>query len=179
MSHCVIGNRVHIKNGSCIGQDGFGWELAKSEIDSHKKKPQQLQVIIEDDVEIGANCTIDRGSWRDTIIRKGTKLDNQVQIAHNVQIGKNCVICAQSGIAGSVTVGNNVLMGGQVGIKDHITIGNNVKIAAKSGVLNHLESGKTYGGYPAILQKQFLRQVIHLKKLAKQKQIKSKQENLS
>uniref|UniRef100_K3WAI0 UDP-3-O-[3-hydroxymyristoyl] glucosamine N-acyltransferase non-repeat region domain-containing protein n=1 Tax=Globisporangium ultimum (strain ATCC 200006 / CBS 805.95 / DAOM BR144) TaxID=431595 RepID=K3WAI0_GLOUD len=141
--NCTIGNHVVLHAGVRIGQDGFGFQLASS--GDHAKKPQELRVEIHDHVEIGANCTIDRGSWRNTVLGKGCKLDNLIQIGHNVQLGQGCVIAAQTGIAGSTTLGNNVHIGGQVGIAQHLQIGDNVRIAAKSGVMNHLASHATYG----------------------------------
>ena len=127
---CMIGNDVVIHAGTVIGSDGFGF--APKEDGSYQKVPQLGNVIIEDHVEIGANTTIDRATIGSTIIRKGVKLDNQIQIAHNVEIGENTVIAAQTGIAGSTKIGKNCLIGGQVGIAGHITIGDRVKIQAQS-----------------------------------------------
>ncbi|GLE11764.1 hypothetical protein PINS_up024403 [Pythium insidiosum] len=121
LQNCRIGSRVVLHPGVRVGQDGFGFHLAPS--GEHAKKPQELLVEIHDDAEIGANCAIDRGSWRNTVIGRGCKLDNLVQIGHNVQLGAGCVIAAQSGIAGSTTLGKNVHMGGQVGIAQHLQIG--------------------------------------------------------
>ena len=123
-----------------------------------------MRVEIGNDVEIGSNTTIDRGSWRNTVIKSNTKLDNLIQVGHNVIIGKGCLICAQSGIAGSTTIGDGVLIGGQVGIAQHLKIGDHVKIAAKSGVMHDLEPGKSYGGYPAVEVYTFHRQTLFLKK---------------
>ena len=123
-----------------------------------------MRVEIGNDVEIGSNTTIDRGSWRNTVIKSNTKLDNLIQVGHNVIIGKGCLVCAQSGIAGSTTIGDGVLIGGQVGIAQHLKIGDHVKIAAKSGVMHNLESGKSYGGYPAVEVHKFHRQTLFLKK---------------
>ena len=139
-------------------QDGFGFHIGEN-----VKKPQELRVQIGDDVEIGSNTTIDRGSWRDTVINSNTKLDNLIQIGHNVIIGEDCLICAQSGIAGSTTIGNGVLIGGQVGIAQHLNIGDDVRIAAKSGVMHDLQKGKAYGGYPAVEVNKFHRQTLFLK----------------
>lgn len=145
-----------------ICQDGFGFQPDER---GHAKKPQELRVVIGDDVEIGANTTIDRGSWRNTEIKSGCKLDNLIQIGHNVILGKGCLIAAQTGVAGSTTVGDFVMIGGQVGIAQHLTVGNRVKIAAKSGVINDLKENLTYGGYPAVEIKDFHRQTLMLRKM--------------
>ncbi|KAG6973141.1 hypothetical protein JG688_00003644 [Phytophthora aleatoria] len=165
LQNCTIGSQVVVHPGVRIGQDGFGFMLDAS--GEHAKKPQELQVEIHDHVEIGANCTIDRGSWRNTVIGKGCKLDNLIQIGHNVQLGTGCIIAAQTGIAGSTTLGNNVFIGGQVGVAQHLKIGDNVRIAAKSGVMNHLESNATYGGSPAVPIMEYRRQMAHLRRLGK------------
>ncbi len=141
-----IHDHVIIHSGSIIGSDGFGY--AKTRTD-YKKIPHVGKVIIEPHVEIGANCTIDRGTLGNTILGEGTKIDNLVQIAHNVKIGKHTVIAAQSGIAGSSTIGNNVKIGGQVGIAGHLTIGDHVTIGAQSGVIGNIPDGITISGYPA------------------------------
>jgi len=141
-----VGNRVIIHNGAVIGSDGFGY--LKEKDGSRIKVPQIGIVVIEDDVEVGANTTIDRATLGETVIKRGTKIDNLVQIAHNVEIGENSVLAAQTGIAGSSKIGKNVLMGGQVGISDHVTIGDNVTIAAKSGVPKDIPSGSFVGGIP-------------------------------
>lgn len=144
---CVtIGDRVIIHSGTVIGSDGFGFATVCG---VHHKIPQIGTVVIEDDVEIGANVTIDRARFGMTIIGKGTKIDNLVQIAHNVEIGENSIIVAQSGISGSTKVGNGVIMAGQSGVVGHITIGDNSIIAAKSGVAKSLPPGSKVFGYPA------------------------------
>ncbi|GLE02479.1 hypothetical protein PINS_up011317 [Pythium insidiosum] len=165
LQNCRIGSRVVLHPGVRVGQDGFGFHLAPS--GEHAKKPQELLVEIHDDAEIGANCAIDRGSWRNTVIGRGCKLDNLVQIGHNVQLGAGCVIAAQSGIAGSTTLGKNVHMGGQVGIAQHLQIGDNVRIAAKSGVMNSLEANKTYGGTPAVPIMEFRRRMVFLRAIGR------------
>ncbi|KAL4163812.1 hypothetical protein KRP22_005239 [Phytophthora ramorum] len=165
LQNCTIGSKVVLHPGVCIGQDGFGFMLGAT--GEHAKKPQELSVEVHDHVEIGANCTIDRGSWRNTVIGKGCKLDNLIQIGHNVQLGTGCVIAAQTGIAGSTTLGDNVYIGGQVGVAQHLRIGGNVRIAAKSGVMNHLESNATYGGCPAVPIMEYRRQMAHLRRLGK------------
>lgn len=147
MENIVIGKRVIIHSGTVIGSDGFGY--VKDKDGSNFKVPQVGIVIIEDDVEIGANVTIDRATLGETIIRRGTKIDNLVQVAHNVHIGENSVIASQSGISGSVVIGKNVALGGQVGLSDHITLGDNVTVYAQSGVSKDVEPGITVFGYPA------------------------------
>lgn len=144
---CVIGNNVVIHAGTIIGGDGFGFApLADG---SFKKIPQIGNVIIEDDVEIGSNTTIDRATMGSTLIKAGAKLDNLLQIGHNAEVGNNTIIAAQSGISGSTKVGNNVMIGGQVGIVGHITIGDGARVNAQSGVSKSLAAGKTVTGSPA------------------------------
>jgi UDP-3-O-[3-hydroxymyristoyl] glucosamine N-acyltransferase len=161
---CVIGNHVTIHSGSIIGSDGFGF--APKEDGSFQKVPQLGNVVIEDDVEIGANTTIDRATIGSTIIRKGVKLDNQIQIAHNAEIGSNTVIAAQTGVSGSTKIGNNVMIGGQVGFAGHIHVADGVKIAAKSGVTKTVKTANvTLTGNPAAEQKQSLRSQVYIKNL--------------
>jgi UDP-3-O-[3-hydroxymyristoyl] glucosamine N-acyltransferase len=161
---CVIGNHVTIHSGSIIGSDGFGF--APKEDGSFQKVPQLGNVIIEDDVEIGANTTIDRATIGSTIIRKGVKLDNQIQIAHNAEIGANTVIAAQTGVSGSTKIGNNVMIGGQVGFAGHIQVADGVKIAAKSGVTKTVKTANmTLTGNPAAEQKHHLRSQVFVKNL--------------
>lgn len=161
---CVIGNHVTIHSGSIIGSDGFGF--APKEDGSYQKVPQLGNVVIEDDVEIGANTTIDRATIGSTFIRKGVKLDNQIQIAHNVEIGSNSVIAAQTGVSGSTKIGKNVMAGGQVGISGHLAIADGIKIAGKTGVTkSFLTANMTLTGYPAAEQKQSLRSQVYLKNL--------------
>ena len=166
IAYSIIGSNVKIHNGVRIGQDGFGY--AQNE-NINLKMPQLGRVLIKDKVEIGSNCSIDRGTGPDTIIGEGTKLDNLVQIGHNAVLGKNCIMVAQSGIAGSTQIGNNVIIGGQVGIAGHLKIGNNVKIAAKSGVMKNIENGMTVGGIPSLPINDWHRQKILLKRLIKKK----------
>ena len=142
----IIGERVIIHAGAVIGSDGFGFATIKG---AHHKIPQVGTVEIGDDVEIGANVTIDRARFDRTIIGKGTKIDNLVQIAHNVTIGKNTLIVAQVGISGSVTVGDNVILGGQAGLVGHITIGNNAIVTGQSGVAKSVPDNTMVSGYPA------------------------------
>ncbi|MBN1522111.1 MAG: UDP-3-O-(3-hydroxymyristoyl)glucosamine N-acyltransferase [Candidatus Aureabacteria bacterium] len=143
----VIGDRVIIHSGAVVGSDGFGFSTVKG---VHKKIPQIGTVIIEDDVEIGANVTIDRARFGKTIIHKGTKIDNLVQIAHNVEIGDNTIIVAQTGIAGSTVIGKNVILAGQSGVNGHISISDNAVIAARAGVIRDVKQGEVVSGYPAL-----------------------------
>lgn len=147
ISHAIIGARVQIATCVSIGGQGFGFVPTAN---GRLRIPQLGRVIIEDDVEIGANCTIDRGSTGDTAIGAGTVLDNLVHIAHNVRLGRYCVICGQVGIAGSTVVGDGVMIGGQVGISDHLHIGSGARIASKSGVIRDVKQGEAVGGYPAM-----------------------------
>jgi UDP-3-O-[3-hydroxymyristoyl] glucosamine N-acyltransferase len=153
---CRIGARVIIQPGAVIGSDGFGF--APLPDGSYKKIPQLGIVVIEDDVEIGANCTIDRATMGETRISKGTKLDNLIQVAHNVVIGEHTVIAAQTGISGSTRIGSNCMIGGQVGFTGHIDIADGTKIGAQSGVHRSItEKNTTIFGYPAYPQRQALR----------------------
>jgi len=142
----VIGNRVVIHGGTVIGSDGFGFSTVQG---VHHRIPQIGTVIIEDDVEIGANVTIDRARFDKTLIKKGTKIDNLVQIAHNVIIGENSIVVAQTGISGSTNIGNNVTLAGQSGVIGHISIGDNVVVAAQAGVTKSIPSNSCVSGYPA------------------------------
>ena len=161
---CVIGNHVTIHSGTIIGSDGFGF--APREDGSYQKVPQLGNVVIEDHVEIGANTTIDRATIGSTIIRKGVKLDNQIQIAHNAEIGTNTVIAAQTGVSGSTKIGKNVMIGGQVGLTGHIHVADGVKITAKSGVTKTVKMANvTLTGNPAAEQKQSLRSQVYIKNL--------------
>lgn len=146
LSHCQIGGRVIVHPGVRIGQDGFGFAPGP---DGHAKVPQLGRVIVEDDVEIGANTTIDRGSGPDTVIGAGCKIDNLVQIGHNVRIGKGCLIVAQVGISGSTQLGDFVVLAGQVGVAGHLKIGNGAVLAAKAGLSRDVPEGETYAGMPA------------------------------
>ncbi|MFM8962601.1 MAG: UDP-3-O-(3-hydroxymyristoyl)glucosamine N-acyltransferase, partial [Sphingomonadales bacterium] len=161
---CVIGNHVTIHSGTIIGSDGFGF--APREDGSYQKVPQLGNVVIEDHVEIGANTTIDRATIGSTIIRSGVKLDNQIQIAHNAEIGTNTVIAAQTGVSGSTKIGKNVMIGGQVGLTGHIHVADGVKITAKSGVTKTVKMANvTLNGNPAAEQKQSLRSQVYIKNL--------------
>jgi UDP-3-O-[3-hydroxymyristoyl] glucosamine N-acyltransferase len=159
LSHCLIGDRVILHRGVHIGQDGFGFALDR---DGHVKIPQLGRVIVGDDVEIGSGTTIDRGAGPDTIVGAGTKIDNLVQIGHNVQIGKGAVIVALAGISGSVRIEDGVVIGGQAGIAGHVTIGRGAQVAAQSGVIDDIPAGKQYGGSPAIPVRDWHRQSVIL-----------------
>lgn len=163
-----IGKNVHIHAGCVIGSDGFGylWDGKK-----HRKIPQIGKVMIEDNVELGANVTVDRGTLCDTIIREGSKIDNLVQIGHNVILGKNSIVCAQSGIAGSSEIGESTILAGQVGVADHIKVGKNVIVAAKSGVSKNVPNGKTIFGYPATDAHLQRRMIASLRELPKMRKI--------
>jgi UDP-3-O-[3-hydroxymyristoyl] glucosamine N-acyltransferase len=160
---CRIGKNVIIHSGAVIGSDGFG--QAKNEDGTYKKIPQKGIVVIEDNVEIGSNCTIDRATLGETIIGKGVKLDNQIQIAHNVIIGENTVIAAMTGIAGSTKIGRNCMIGGKVGIVGHIEICDDVIITAASNVSKSITKPGMYSGYRAQLQKEELKQQAILKNI--------------
>jgi len=161
---CVIGNDVIIHAGTVIGSDGFGF--APQPDGSYQKVPQIGNVIIEDQVEIGANTTIDRATMGSTIIKKGVKLDNLIQIAHNVEIGSQTVIAAQTGISGSTKLGQKIMIGGQAGIAGHLTIADGVKIAGGAGVTKNLEGeGKSYAGFPAEDAKQSLKTQVYTRHL--------------
>ncbi len=162
--HALIGDRVIIHPGVRIGQDGFGFLPSPQ---GHQKIPQHRRVIIQDDVEIGANTTIDRGSTRDTVIGEGTKIDNLVQIAHNVSIGRHCLIAGQTGISGSSQVGDFVMMGGQVGLADHVTIGSGAMLAAQSGYMSDVPAGGRYMGSPAQPAREYMKSVAALRRLAR------------
>jgi UDP-3-O-[3-hydroxymyristoyl] glucosamine N-acyltransferase len=164
-SDTVIGGDCVINSGVIIGADGFGF--APSDNGEYKKIPQIGNVIIEDYVDIGAATTIDRATMGSTIIRSGVKLDNHIQIAHNVEIGKNTVIASQTGIAGSTKIGENCLIGGQVGIVGHITIGNNVKIQAQSGIGRNVKDNEILQGSPAFALSDFNKSYVHFKNLPK------------
>jgi UDP-3-O-[3-hydroxymyristoyl] glucosamine N-acyltransferase len=158
----VIGNRVRIHANSVVGSDGYGY-VQDGPI--HRKVPQIGNVVIGDDVEIGAGVMIDRGALGSTTIGKGTKIDNLVQVAHNVQIGEGSLLCAQVGIAGSATLGNSVILAGQVGIGGHLNIGNQVIIGAKSGVMHDIPDDQKWMGIPAQPDRELKRQVIALQRL--------------
>ncbi len=160
---CQIGNNCVIHAGAVIGADGFGFAPTAN---GYNKIPQIGNVIIEDNVEIGANTTIDRATMGSTRIMEGVKLDNLIQIAHNVEIGEHTVMAAQAGVAGSAKVGNWCMIGGQVGIAGHITISDKVNIGAQSGIHSNVKSGSRLMGYPATDAKDFMRQSVYIKNLS-------------
>lgn len=160
----ILGSNVKIYQGVKIGSEGFGFIMNEK---SFKKIPQLGRVIIGNNVEIGANSTVDRGSIGDTIVGDYTMIDNIVHIGHNVKVGRQCIIAAMTGISGSTIIGNNVIIGGQVGISGHLKIGNNVKIAAKTGVMKDIDENSVIAGYPSENILDWHRNTINLKKLRK------------
>lgn len=163
---CRIGDRCILQPGAVVGSDGFGYAPDGR---GYYRIPQIGIVVLENDVEIGANCTIDRAALEVTLIRRGTKLDNLVQVAHNCQIGEDCMIVSQVGISGSTKIGNHVTLAGQVGVAGHITIGDNVLVGAKSGVPNSLAANAGYSGIPAQPHKEWLRSMAVVPRLPEMK----------
>lgn len=163
-SRCIVGNRVILHSGVVLGSDGFGFETVKGQ---HVKIPQVGIVQVDDDVEIGANTTVDRARFGRTWIGAGTKIDNLVQIAHNVVIGKHCLIVAQVGISGSTRLGDYVTLAGQVGVAGHLEIGDHVVVSAQSGISKTLDSNEMYMGSPAVPAGEYREQVAHLRRLHK------------
>ena len=161
----LIGERVLIHSGVRIGQDGFGFAMGEE----HLKVPQLGRVVIGDDVEIGANTTVDRGSGPDTVIGTGSKIDNLVQIAHNVHLGRGCVIVAQAGISGSTKLDDYVVVGGQSGLTGHLHLGTGAQVAGNSGVMRDVGPGETVGGSPAVPIRDWHRQTVALSRLAGKK----------
>ena len=157
---CRIGARVILHSGTVIGSDGFGYATDKG---VHHKIPQVGIVVVEDDVELGANVTVDRARFGRTVIGKGTKIDNLVQIGHNVSIGRHCIIVAQCGISGSVVIEDHVILAGQVGLPDNVTIGERAIIGARSGVMSDIPPGEKWLGYPAMRGREFLRSMMTLR----------------
>jgi UDP-3-O-[3-hydroxymyristoyl] glucosamine N-acyltransferase len=172
VSNALIGDRVIVHAGARLGFDGFGYLPGPK---GHEKVPQVGRVIVQDEVEIGANTTIDRGAMRDTVIGEGTKIDNLVQIAHNVTIGRRCIVVAQTGISGSVVLGDYVVLGGQVGLRDHLTIGDGAQIAAQSGVMEDVPPGRKWGGYPAQPARDWMRSILTLRHLTRRKSSSEKE----
>ena len=166
LEKCLIGSHVIIHAGVRIGQDGFGFAMGP---ENHLKVPQLGRVIVEDDVEIGANTTIDRGAGPDTIIGEGSKIDNLVQIGHNVRLGRGCVVVSQVGVSGSTEIGDLCAIGGQVGIAGHLQIGPGAQIAAQSGVMRNVAPGEKICGSPAKPIREFMRGVAVVEKLSQQR----------
>jgi UDP-3-O-[3-hydroxymyristoyl] glucosamine N-acyltransferase len=164
VSHAVLGARVYIYPGARIGQEGFGFTIT---LRGFQTVPQLGLVILEDDVEIGANTTIDRGSMRDTVIGAGTRIDNLVQVAHNVRIGRHCAIAAQVGISGSAEIEDFVVIGGQAGIADHLCVGARTRIGAQAGVMTNIQPGAVVVGSPARPSREVFREIAVLRKLAR------------
>jgi UDP-3-O-[3-hydroxymyristoyl] glucosamine N-acyltransferase len=164
VSHALLGDRVHIYPGARIGQDGFGFAVGPTGFIS---VPQLGRVVLEHDVEVGANSTIDRGSLHDTFIGAGSRLDNLVQIGHNVRLGRGCVIVAQAGISGSTILEDNVMVGGQAGLTGHLRIGRRARIGAQAGVMSDIASGADVVGSPAQPVREFFRNFAILRKLAR------------
>lgn len=164
VSHCLMGNNCYLYSGVRIGWDGFGFMFLQGQ---HKKIPQVGRVIIGNDVEIGANTCIDRGALDDTVIGDGCRIDDLVMIAHNVKLGRGCVLVSQTGIAGSCTFGDYVICGGQTGFADHLNIGSGAQIAAQSGIMRDVEPGAIVMGSPAVPIKDFMRQVSFLQRNSK------------
>lgn len=164
-SESIIGENCTLHSGVVIGCDGFGF--VPDEKGEYKSVPQTGNVVIEDNVDIGASTTIDRATLGSTIIRKGVKLDNQIQIAHNVEVGKNTVIAAQTGVAGSTKIGKNCMIGGQVGFAGHIIIGDNVRVQAQSGVGRNLKDGSVVQGSPSFNYSDWNKSYVHFKNLSK------------
>ncbi len=165
IQYTLIGNNVLIHPGCHIGQDGYGFVFGAN---GHLKVPQTGRVLIQNHVEIGAGTTIDRGSLRDTVIGEGTKIDNQVQVGHNVTIGRHSLIAAQCGLAGSLTIGDNVAMGAKVGVNNHIHIGDGAQITAMSGVKDSVPAGERWGGFFAKPTKQWFREILAVERLTQE-----------
>ncbi|KAH9555958.1 hypothetical protein CY35_08G144000 [Sphagnum magellanicum] len=165
LQNCSVGNSCILHSGVCVGQDGFGFMV--NDAGAVVKKPQLLQVQIGNHVEIGANSCIDRGSWRDTVIGDHTKIDNLVQIGHNVVVGRCCMLCGQVGLAGSVTLGDYVVLGGKAGVSDHVSVASKVRVAAKSGVVSNIEEPGDYAGFPAVRAQEWRRSIVALRRFGR------------
>lgn len=159
---CILGDNVHVQAGTAIGSNGFGYATDQGK---HHRIPQVGRVIIEDDVDIGANCAIDRGALGDTRIGTGTRIDNLVQIAHNVQIGRGCIITAHCGVSGSTELGDYVVFGGQTAVAGHLRIASGVTLAGRTGVTNNIDTPGTYAGFPARPHREWQREIARLRRL--------------
>lgn len=168
VTHSLIGDRVIVHAGARIGQDGFGYAMSA---DGHLKVPQIGRVIIANDVEIGANSTVDRGFMTDTTIGEGTKIDNLVQIAHNVTLGRHCIIVSQSGVAGSAHLGDHVIMGAHSGVAEHVTVGDGAQIAGMAHVKDDVAARARMGGTPARPFKEWAKEIAVIRRLAKDRRI--------
>ncbi|MCX7354225.1 MAG: UDP-3-O-(3-hydroxymyristoyl)glucosamine N-acyltransferase [Alphaproteobacteria bacterium] len=166
LSHCIVGARVTIFPGARIGQAGFGFAVSAEGVTN---VPQLGRVVIEDDVEIGANTTIDRGAGPDTVIGRGTMIDNLVQIGHNVRIGKGCILAGQVGVSGSTRIEDYAMLGGQAGLVGHLTIGKGARIGAQAGIFRDIPAGETVAGCPGVPIRQHFREVVVVQRLAKGK----------
>ncbi len=164
ISHSILGARVYVYPGARVGQEGFGFAVTKAGFVS---VPQLGRVILEDDVEIGANATVDRGASHDTVIGQGSRIDNLIQIGHNVSMGRNCVMAAQSGLSGSCTLGDFVQVGAQAGLAGHISVGDRARIGAQAGVMSDVAAGADVIGSPALPLREFFRNVAVLRRLAR------------
>jgi UDP-3-O-[3-hydroxymyristoyl] glucosamine N-acyltransferase len=165
ISHALIGDRVVVFPGACIGQDGFGFAITGEDFVS---VPQLGRVVLEDDVEVGANTTIDRGSLHDTVIGAGSRLDNLVQIGHNVRLGRGCVIVSQVGISGSTILEDHVMVGGQAGLTGHLRVGRRARVGAQAGVMSDVPAGADVVGSPAQPAREFFRHVAVLRRLVRE-----------
>lgn len=165
LDHCVIGDNVVIQAGTVIGSDAFYYNTKKDRDVWYRRMESCGRVVIEDDVEIGASCTIDRGVTHDTVIGRGTRMDNMVHIGHDSVIGRNCLFAAQVGIAGAVRIGDGVILWGQVGVSKTLTIGDHAVVLAQSGVPSSLDGGKTYFGYPAGESVEKMRELVWIKRI--------------